>query len=102
MTLGDVKLTFKKVSDFQTKLIQKDKRIGFAQAIDLNLVTKSKTQHGDFAIGSILSHQFLPLESHIAVITNIEHVQQNGYSQHDYIQLPLSFLSSEIKLTRAS
>ena len=62
-------------------------------------MAKSKTQYGDFVIGSTLSHQLLPLESHITVITNIEHDQQNSYSQHDYIQLPLSFLSDEIAPT---
>ena len=35
--------------------MQKDKRIGFAHAIDLNLVAKSKTQYGDFVIGFITS-----------------------------------------------
>ena len=75
-----------KISDFQTKLKQKDKRIGFAHAIDLNLVVTSKTQYGDFVIGSTLSHQLLSLESHITVITNFEHDQQNSYSQHDYIK----------------
>ena len=76
--------------------MQKDKRIGFAHAIDLNLVAKSKAKCGDFVIGSTLSHQLLPLESHITVITNIEHDQQNTNSQHDYIHIPLSFLSDEI------
>ena len=75
--------------------MQKDKRIGFAHAIDLNLVAKSKTQYGDFVIGFILSYQLLPLKSHL----DIEHNQQNSYSQHDYIQLPLSFLSDEIAPT---
>ena len=42
-----------KISDFKTELIRKGKRIGFAHAIDLNLVAKSKTQYGDFIIGSI-------------------------------------------------
>ena len=46
-------------------------------------------------IGFILSHQLLPLESHL----DIEHAQQNSYSQHDYIQLRLSFLSDEITPT---
>ena len=31
-----------KISDFQTKNIEKDERIGFAHAIDLNLVAKIK------------------------------------------------------------
>ena len=62
-------------------------------------MTKSKTQYGDFVIGSILSHQLLSLESHITVVTNIGHVQQISYSQHDFIQLPLSFLSDEIAPT---
>ena len=31
-----------KISDFQTKLVQKDKRTDFAYAMDLNLVVKSK------------------------------------------------------------
>ena len=35
--------------------MQKDKRIGFAHAIDLNLMAKSKTQYGDFVIGFITS-----------------------------------------------
>ena len=83
MTLDYVKLTFRKF-----------------QITYLNLVAKSKTRYGYFVIGSTLSHQqLLPLESHITVITNIEHVQQNSYSQHDYIQLPLSFLSDEIPPT---
>ena len=41
----------------------------------------------------------LPVESHITANTNNEHVQQTSYSQHDYIQLPLSFLSDEIAPT---
>ena len=56
-----------KISNFQTKLMQKDKRIGFAHAIYLNLVAKSTTQYGHFVIDSTLSHQLLPLESHITV-----------------------------------
>ena len=92
-------INIQKISDFQTKLIQKAKRIGFSHAIDLNLVAKNKTQYGDFVTGSTLSHQLLPLESHIIVITNIEHVQQSSYSPHDYIQLSLSFLSDEIAPT---
>ena len=35
--------------------MQKDKRIGFAHAIDLNLVAKSKTQYGDLVTGFTLS-----------------------------------------------
>ena len=58
-----------KISNFQTKLMQKYKRIGFAHAIYLNLVAKSTTQYGHFVIDSTLSHQLLPLESHITVIT---------------------------------
>ena len=58
--------------------MQKDKRIRFAHAIDLNLVAKSKTQYGGFVTGSTLSHQLLTLESHITVITNIEHDLQNA------------------------
>ena len=76
--------------------MQKDKRIGFAHAIDLNLVAKSKAKCGDFVIGSTVSHKLLPLESHIAVITNIEHDQQNTNSQNNYIHITLSFLSDEI------
>ena len=34
--------SIQKLSDFQTKLVQKDKRIDFAHAIDLNLAVKSK------------------------------------------------------------
>ena len=34
--------SIQKISDFQTKLVQKDKRIDFAHAIDLNLAVKSK------------------------------------------------------------
>ena len=87
-----------KISDFQTKRIEKDESIGFAHAIYLNLVTKSKTQYGDFIIGSTSSHQLLPLESNITVIMNIEYVQNNN-NQHDYMQLPLLFLSDEIAHT---
>ena len=43
----------------------------------------------------VLSHQLPPLKSHL----DIEHAQQNSYSQYDYIQLPLSFLSDEIAPT---
>ena len=89
----------KKISDFQTNIIQKYKRIGFVHAIDLNLLAKSKTQYLHFFIVSALAHQLLPLESHITVIRNTEHAEQNSYSQHDSIQLSLSFLSDEIAST---
>ena len=81
------------ITKFQTQLQQNDIRIGFAHCIDPSLNKSCTTKYGEFIIGSTLSHQLLPLESHLQIITNM--LQHNSciYTEHGYYSLPLSFLS---------
>lgn len=89
----------KSMESFKLKLEKKDKRIGFANCLDLTVEQTTKNKYGDFLVGSTLSHQLAPVEQNVLVITNINTISNNSTNNFTQsvndINLPLSMLSED-------
>ena len=80
---------------------KRDKRIGFAHCIDTSVRKYNSTKYGDYIVGSTLSHQLLPLEHNIKVVTNIKPASVLNKSQYDFIQLPYELIDADSTLIGA-
>ena len=62
-----------RIKNLQEKLAKKDNRIGFAHVVDMMSalsLEKKVTKHGEFFIGSTLSHQLAVFDSDFEIISS--------------------------------
>ena len=83
------------ISKLQTKLREKDPRIGYAHCIDPSRFATKSTKWGEFVIGSPLSFQLAPVEFNIKFVTNIKSIPYASHTTHEFSYLPLQFVLEE-------
>ena len=83
--------------ELQEGLAQSNRHNGFAHCIDTSVQKTNSTKYGDFIVGSTLSHQLLPLEMHLSVISNIQKEDRNNSIHHLPVSLPLTYIGLDSK-----